>query len=1246
MRGLRVRRFASFGLMMVMAASALSSHASPGSGRSVSPSLADGASHDEHAAFDVRFTHPVEALGSARRAATDLTRRVPGTQITWNDRFGTAKIVEAPPAGYLTAGTGRRLEDAAAAQVARAFVAQNSALFGLGADAVAALRVTRNVGMPGGGVRVVTVRVMYGSLPTYSGGSISVSMTPDGRVIFAGADTGLSGALASTTPRLSATDALLRVAAFLKMPTFRPAIHQASQGVDRLTIFTDKPSFAMRPNARLVAFPTASGPVLSWRVFFPKEMSHIFATAVDARNGDVLFSHDQVASAEGKIYKNYPGAPKGGTQEVVSFDGDKAASPLTWNGLPVSTTQSIDLHTTIGNNVFAWNDFTRMKLAPAGLALTGAQVNPIPDYAPVSPDNKFNYDFQNNWGSNCTPVSTSAVPGAPKVSKENPSYLQDRDPSVTNAFYLANKIHDLAFAYGFNEKNGNFQWQNFTADGKAKDPIRVSAMAGIVNGSLDNANMWTPPDGGEPADLINPTNPTSATKVKDSFPPHANMYLFRPVRGFNAPCVDGDQDASILWHEYTHGITNRMVGGPDDVDALSAAQSGSMGEAWSDWVALSFLFQQGLESRAVTGIYATGNKTTGIRNYALDKNPLTYGDFGYGTRGPEVHDDGEIWAGTLWEMRTTLTKAFGTGKGADIANHLVFDALAISPRLPTMIDMRSAIVAADKARYRSAHAALLWSVFARRGMGVSAKAKNAADTHPIPGYDVPGAGNGLLRGVVSDADGGTLANVRVLIGGLQEGQPNATARTSTTGEFAVKLQPGSYKVTVGAAGYGYQPFGIIRVAKAATVTKAFLLLKNLASVGYGATVVSGLAAGDHGLALIDDGDASGQQVTVGKPVVIRLGGTAPATIRSISVTQRPSSNSDLRAATAYTVDTSLDGKKWTRAVTGGVKIAEPFLRTTEYLRRHQRVAAVKARFVRYTAIKTFGDTPDAALAGIQVFGSAPGVAVAPVGGGAPFSEDGTVAVANAGGDTASVTLGAWQATCAPPPSGVQGFDTYMVELPDGSGDGAHYFTLTNHGGQSTDLDTYFYAADCSTVLGRAATGSADEAGPLPPGSKWVQVVLFAGTTDGFTATSASTLERVVPPKGTPTRRPATTGGGGAAAGAVAIHYLAAGGDTGYFNCDGSLGGIPAIGGVCYTVKAGQKIHVAFADDVAAKVGGSYAFQAEGDAPVVTSATAFCGDFNAVVPAGVGIMSVFIESTGTAACSGEPPSTGTATATFK
>src|SRR5439155_16499534 len=125
--------------------------------------------------------------------------------------------------------------------------------------------------------------------------------------------------------------------------------------------------------------------------------------------------------------------------------------------------------------------------------------------------------------------------------------------------------------------------------------------------------------------------------LNDGVPPITNQYLFQPVAGtWYGPCIDGDTDTSVFAHEYTHAISNRMAAGPDS--GLTGYQSGSMGESWSDLDAAEYITENNLSPNAdpwIIGAYAVGNPAVGIRDYAIDNNPLNYSDLGFDTPGPE-----------------------------------------------------------------------------------------------------------------------------------------------------------------------------------------------------------------------------------------------------------------------------------------------------------------------------------------------------------------------------------------------------------------------------------------------------------------------------------------------------------------------------------------------------------------------------------------------------------------------------------
>ncbi len=288
--------------------------------------------------------------------------------------------------------------------------------------------------------------------------------------------------------------------------------------------------------------------------------------------------------------------------------------------------------------------------------------------------------------------------------------MVELDPAATNLFYHLNFIHDYFYRLGFDEAAGNFQMDNFGRGGLGGDPVIGYAQATGTN----NANFSTPEDG---------------------IPPRTRYFLFTTRQ------VDPDFDADVIYHEYTHGLTNRLVGGPHFVGALNTLQGLSMGEGWSD------AYSASVTDDPVTGEYSTGNRATGVRQVAYDRSPLTYGDFGNrftssrtisangGRVGlgevfwTQVHRDGEIWATVLWDLRGAL--------GRETYEQLITDALTLTPPLPSMLEARDAILLADRATYRGVHLSTIWRVFARRGLGFSAKSFDGNDTLVFEAFDTP-----------------------------------------------------------------------------------------------------------------------------------------------------------------------------------------------------------------------------------------------------------------------------------------------------------------------------------------------------------------------------------------------------------------------------------------------------------------------------------------------------------------------------
>lgn len=219
--------------------------------------------------------------------------------------------------------------------------------------------------------------------------------------------------------------------------------------------------------------------------------------------------------------------------------------------------------------------------------------------------------------------------------------------------------------------------------------------------------------------------------------------------------TDGSFDNGVIAHEYTHGISNRLTGGPANADCLYNAEQ--MGEGWSDYMALmvttdwsTTVSTDGTKKRTL-GSYVLGQPSTGpgIRRYPystdLSVNPWRYDSLANNTANGEAHYIGEIWCATLWDMTWNIIQQEGIDadlyhgiKGNNIALQLVMQGLKYQPCGPGFIDGRDAILKADSLLYNSAHKCAIWNAFTRRGMGKSASQGSAYSyTDQTPAYDLP-----------------------------------------------------------------------------------------------------------------------------------------------------------------------------------------------------------------------------------------------------------------------------------------------------------------------------------------------------------------------------------------------------------------------------------------------------------------------------------------------------------------------------
>lgn len=161
--------------------------------------------------------------------------------------------------------------------------------------------------------------------------------------------------------------------------------------------------------------------------------------------------------------------------------------------------------------------------------------------------------------------------------------------------------------------------------------------------------------------------------------------------------IDGDIDSDIVFHEYGHGLTWRMIGG------MSGKLAGAIGEGASDVNA--FL----IDGDDRIGEYAWGDPA-GIRRYPYQNYPLTYAN----VDGGEVHNDGEIYAGAMWRV---LQNYLAAGLTVDDAYGDFVDGMNFTPATPAFEDMRDGMLQSAAGTGREC---LIWRGFAASGIGVGA----------------------------------------------------------------------------------------------------------------------------------------------------------------------------------------------------------------------------------------------------------------------------------------------------------------------------------------------------------------------------------------------------------------------------------------------------------------------------------------------------------------------------------------------
>ncbi len=704
----------------------------------------------------------------------------------------TASLTLLPGAAF--AAQGDNAEPSSAVSTALEMLQAEAPDLGLSAADIADVAVSSEVVSKHTGTRHVYLTQRLDGIEIYNA-SLAVSLTPEGQVVHLG-DRFIRGASQARQIGpivLGPVDALARAAEALELGDVAGIQASASfGGADQRSVLTPGSIALSDIPARLVYQQLASGALrLAWNLEIESvDTNFWWSVRIDAETGRLLDKTNFVDAEQYEVYEQPIRSPQH-TTPVPPAD---------------ARTIAIDPYTANGASPFGWHDTNGV----AGAEFTITRGNNTHTYADRNGDNAPDTggDAEPNGGAGLdftgatVPIDLTAAPSSSVQA------------AIANLFYWTNIIHDVLYDYGFDEASGNFQVNNYGNGGLGNDDVRSEAQDG---GGNCNANFGTPSDGQRP-----------------------RMQMFTCTNA--SPARDGSYDHEVVIHEYGHGVSNRLTGGPAASGCLGNTEQ--MGEGWSDYLALVMTMlpgDQDTDSRGM-GTYLFGQAANGpgIRNapYSTDfgVNSFTYSNIS-GVSVP--HGVGFVWATMLWDMTWNLVNEHGfnadiygdwTTGGNNLALQLVMDGMKLQPCFPGFVDGRDAILAADDALtgdgsdFSGENQCLIWDAFATRGLGEGAdQGSSTSVSDGTQNFDLPDLCDtiGSVQSEVNICQGDT-ATYRIGVGSSFTGSVTLSASSIAPATTSFSTNPvnpapgisdlevantgslaaGSYNITVTGTGTG------------------------------------------------------------------------------------------------------------------------------------------------------------------------------------------------------------------------------------------------------------------------------------------------------------------------------------------------------------------------------------------------------------------------------------------------------------
>jgi hypothetical protein len=668
--------------------------------------------------IDTNLTAAVtRAATGSQLAAAENFKALYGNKATvrWNNFSGSTDVIM----GFHTAASTDTPENAA-----RAFINANSGLLAIDSNSL----VLDNIKEGMGGYMIRFKQVSNGV--DVAGGGIGILMNYDKQIRMV-MGSPFRDVNVTTTPALTGPAASAKAQADITRyanPAF--ANSAMAPGLDLLTAQLTP---ALRA-PKLNIFPTADGYKLTWDVItLSRNPFGLYLTQVDASTGEILRRQDVERKQQGPIpyqadiYPNTPG--------IANYD--TGALQLDGNGEPVGLTRVQLRGYNEGMNVTSVNGTFTGPHALVQNALATKQ--------PYAQGATGNFFFRQN---------NPPLESQPNEADDRAEPAEHFDG--VNMFFFINYLLEYVDDIHKRDDNTGFGGQGAFPDSYPSSDRPLVGVVHVPNIGA-NSSTYSPYIQNDPVGVATGYDNAGSfplTQTIDTPAGQQQVVINPTIYGHGYLLNDLAKDGPVAYHEGMHSITTPIAG-------WEGTEGAAMNEGQADSWMYTITGLDNIGEHSVKGaLYRARFRSRGVDPDTIAYIRSAHSTLKYSTLGTwkgaaadppafEEHKDGEVFAATMFELRSLMmaaepqmqfkrpaffdgqpTKSISRGQES-YERLLLGQAYLLGLSNPdTMVNARDAIIQADRILYSTdpsdldapgQHEPLIWQVFAAREIGANAQ---------------------------------------------------------------------------------------------------------------------------------------------------------------------------------------------------------------------------------------------------------------------------------------------------------------------------------------------------------------------------------------------------------------------------------------------------------------------------------------------------------------------------------------------